>query len=132
MKKLLILLFLSFTISGYTYAAGSSGGDGDGLKKTDYQKAVTLIKSAKKFEKKGKTDKAMKKYQEAKKLLILSNKTKPNVIRMHRRNAKQSIPSIKLTSILKPVITIITHGIKNIPRYNAKFLKKGAVNVISI
>jgi len=78
MKKFLILLFLSFFISEYTYAAGSSGGDGDGIKKTDYQKAVTLIKSAKKFEKKGKTNKAMKKYQEAKKLLILSNKTKPN------------------------------------------------------
>ena len=74
MKKFLILLFLTFSISEYTYAAGSSGGDGDGIKKTDYQKAVTLIKSAKKFEKKGKTDKAMKKYQEAKKRALASQK----------------------------------------------------------
>ena len=76
MKKLLILLFLSFTISEYTYAAGSSS---DGApKKTDYDKAVTLIKSAKKFEKKGKNEKAQKKYEEAQKLLISSNKLKPN------------------------------------------------------
>ena len=78
MKKFLILLFLSFFISEYTYAAGSSGGDGDGLKKTDYQKAVTLIKSAKKFEKKGKTDKAEKRYKKALKLLTKANKKKPN------------------------------------------------------
>ena len=76
MKKFLILLFLSFTISEYTYAAGSSN-DG-GPKKTDYDKAVTLIKSAKKFEKKGKNEKAQKKYEEAQKLLISSNKLKPN------------------------------------------------------
>ena len=76
MKKFLVILFLSFTISEYTYAAGSSS---DGApKKTDYSKAVSLIKSAKKFEKKGKTDKALKKYQEAKKLLISSNRLKPN------------------------------------------------------
>ena len=77
MKKLLIILFLTFSVTEYSNAAGSSGGDAS-TNKTDYQKAVKLINSAKKFEKKGKTDKAQKKYIEAQKLLISSNKLKPN------------------------------------------------------
>ena len=46
--------------------------------KSDYEKAVTFVKSAKKLEKKGKMDKAKDKYQKAQKLLIKSNKKKPN------------------------------------------------------
>ncbi len=70
-----ILIALSQT----AYSAGSSGGDSDSSKqKTNYDKAFTLIKSAKKLENKGKKDKALKKYEKAKKLLIKSNVKKPN------------------------------------------------------
>ena len=46
--------------------------------KSDYEKAVSLIKSAKKYDKKGKPDKAEKRYKKALKLLLASNKKKPN------------------------------------------------------
>ena len=46
--------------------------------KSDYDKAVTLIKAAKKYEKKGKIEKANKRYEKAQALLIKSNKKKPN------------------------------------------------------
>ena len=45
--------------------------------KSDYDKAVTIIKAAKKYEKKGKLDKANKRYEKAQALLIKSNKKKP-------------------------------------------------------
>ena len=45
--------------------------------KTDYSKAVESIKWAKKYEKKGKLEKAKKRYEKAQKLLIKSNKKKP-------------------------------------------------------
>ena len=49
---------LSITLISNSYSAGSSsGGEGDGPKtKTNYEKAVKLIKSANKYEKKGKTN----------------------------------------------------------------------------
>ena len=76
MKKiLLIVIFLLATIQ-YSYAAGSSD-DGGGKQKTNYEKAVTLIKSAKKLEKKGKNEKALKRYKKAQKLLLKSNNKKP-------------------------------------------------------
>jgi len=46
--------------------------------KSSYEKAVSYIKSAKKLEKKGKLEKASKKYAKAQKLLLKSNKKKPN------------------------------------------------------
>ena len=46
-------------------------------KKTNYDKAVSLVKSAKKYEKNGKTEKAKKVYAKAQKLLIKSNEKKP-------------------------------------------------------
>ena len=59
-----------------TNAAGT--GDSNTSKvKSDYDKAVTIIKSAKKYEKKGKTEKAINRYEKAQKLLIKSNKKKP-------------------------------------------------------
>ena len=45
---------------------------------SNYDKAVKLIKFAKKYEKKGKIDKANKRYEKALKLLLKSNKEKPN------------------------------------------------------
>ena len=79
LKKILITsityLFLTINIFG----AGSSGGDVGSTKiKTNYEKAVSHIKIAKKFEKKGKLDKAKKRYAKAQKFLIKSNKKKPN------------------------------------------------------
>ena len=62
-------------------AAGSDGGDSSGSSaavKTNYDKAVSHIKIAKKHEKKGKLDKAKKRYLKAQKLLIKSNAKKPN------------------------------------------------------
>ena len=38
-------------------------------KKTNYDKAVTLIKSAKKLEKKGKNEKALSKYEKSSKII---------------------------------------------------------------
>ena len=73
---IIILLFLLFTTK--SFSAGSSSSDNNSNVKSDYDKAVVLIKSAKKLEKKGKTEKANKKYEKAKKLLIKSNKKKPN------------------------------------------------------
>ena len=77
MKKLIINLSIFFMLSANSLAAG-----GDAIsskeKKSKYEQAVKLIKSAKKLEKKGKTEKAEKKYLKAQKLLIASNKSKPN------------------------------------------------------
>ena len=78
MKKLLIAI--SFVLlSLNAYGAGSSGGDSSpAVKKTNYEKAVSYIDKAKKFEKDGKLDKAEKQYKKAQKLLIKSNNKKPN------------------------------------------------------
>ena len=78
-KKILFTILLSITLISNSYSAGSSGGEGDGpVTKTNYQKAVKFIKSAKKFEKKGKKDKAQLNYEKALKLLLKSNNKKPN------------------------------------------------------
>ena len=77
-RKILASLIL-ILISTNSYAAGSGNdSDGAGKIKSNYEKAVVLVKSAKKYEKKGKTDKANKKYKKALGLLLKSNKTKPN------------------------------------------------------
>jgi tetratricopeptide (TPR) repeat protein len=82
LKTITILLFLILSTSTNSYSAGSSGsssgGDGSSAKiKTNYEKAVSHIKWAKKYEKKGKTKKALKRYVIAQKLLLKSNKKKP-------------------------------------------------------
>ena len=79
LKKILItsITYLFLTIN--VFGAGSSGGDGGSTKiKTNYEKAVSHIEIAKKFEKKGKLDKAKKRYAKAQKNLIKSNNKKPN------------------------------------------------------
>ena len=57
-----------------SFSAGSSGSK----KETLYDEAARLIEIAKKMEAKGKIEKANKRYKKAKKLLIKSNKEKPN------------------------------------------------------
>ena len=50
-KKIILILFISTLFIGNSFAAGSSSND-EPKTKTDYDKAVSLIKSAKKYEKK--------------------------------------------------------------------------------
>ena len=68
-------IFILFTVN--SYSAGSSD-DNSSKVKSNYDKAVTIIKSAKKYEKKGKIEKANKRYEKALTLLIKSNEKKPN------------------------------------------------------
>ena len=83
MKKIILSLLISLFITTNVFAAGSSssgssGNDGgSSATQTNYEKAVLLVKSAKKYEKKGKSEKAKKVYLKAQKLLIKSNKKKP-------------------------------------------------------
>ena len=74
-KKTFLTLLTLILLSTNSYSAGSSN---DGGGKSSYDKAVTLIKAAKKYEKKGKAEKANKRYEKAKALLVKSNKKKPN------------------------------------------------------
>ena len=76
--KKFIKIFILLLVCTKSFAAGTSSGSGEASKvKTDYDKAVSLINSAKNYEKKGKTDKANKRYSKAQKLLIKSNEKKP-------------------------------------------------------
>ena len=76
-KFFLTLSFFTILLTN-SYSAGSSD-DSSSKVKSNYDKAVTIIKSAKKYEKKGKIEKAIKRYEKAKKLLIKSNNKNPNV-----------------------------------------------------
>ena len=77
MKNTILSLVILFLLTGNLFSAGSSG-DGETKSSSSYDQAVKLIKSAKKNEKKGKKDRAQSKYEKAFKLLIKSNKEKPN------------------------------------------------------
>ncbi len=72
-KKLLITLSFVLFFGNLLFAAGGDGGS----TKSNYDKAVKLIKSAKKYEAGGKIKKADDRYKKAFKLLIKSNKEKP-------------------------------------------------------
>ena len=77
-KFLTVLLFV--IITSPAFSAGSSGGSsGGGEEKpvTQYQIAEKMIKKAKKFEKKNKTDKAQKHYKKAIGYLLKHNKEFP-------------------------------------------------------
>ncbi len=76
MKKIILLISIIFFTTTNVNAAGSSSNDSSSTK-TNYEKAVAHIKSAKKYEKKGKLEKAKKRYTKAQKLLIKSNEKKP-------------------------------------------------------
>ena len=74
-KKIFFTFLLLLGLSVNSYSAGSSD---NSKTKTSYDKAVVLIKSAKKYEKKDKIKKANKRYEKALKLLIVSNEKRPN------------------------------------------------------
>ena len=76
-KKFILIFIIIFGFANYSFSAGSSD-NSSSKTKSNYEKAVTLIKSAKKYDKKGKADKAEKRYKKALKLLLVSNKKKPN------------------------------------------------------
>ena len=79
MKKIVLSFTILLLFTGNVFSAGSSGGDSESTKtKTNYEKAVAHIKVAKKHEKKGKLEKANKRYVKAQNLLIKSNNKKPN------------------------------------------------------
>ena len=73
-KKTFYTIVLLVLLSTNLYSAGT---DSTSKVKSDYDKAVTIIKAAKKYEKKGKLEKAKKRYEKAQALLIKSNKKKP-------------------------------------------------------
>jgi tetratricopeptide (TPR) repeat protein len=75
MKKLIYTLIMIIALTSNSFSAGSSNDTSE--VKSNYSKAYNLIKSAKKYEKKGKTEKAQKRYAKAQKLLLLSNEEKP-------------------------------------------------------
>ena len=78
-KFLTILLFVLITSAAFS--AGGSGGSGGGEESkpvTQYQIAEKMIKKAKKFEKKNKTDKAQKHYKKAIGYLLKHNKKFPS------------------------------------------------------
>ena len=73
-KKIFVILFLTL----FTTNSFSAGSDSTSTKvKSNYDKAVQSIKFAKKYEAKGKIEKAKKRYAKAQKLLLKSNKEKP-------------------------------------------------------
>ena len=76
-RKLFIAFLLSFFLITNVFSAGSTNSSSSKTKNY-YDKAVSLINSAKKFEKKGKEKKAIKDYEKAQKLLIKSNVEIPN------------------------------------------------------
>ena len=74
-KKIFVFLFLIL----FTTNSFSAGSDSTSSKvKSNYDKAVESIKFAKKYEEKGKLEKAKKRYAKAQKLLLKSNSEKPN------------------------------------------------------
>ena len=79
MKKIILSLSIIFLITTNLFAAGSSNNSSSGETKSNYEKAVKLIKSAKKNEEKGKEDKAKSNYKKALKLLVKSNKKNPDI-----------------------------------------------------
>ena len=59
-KKILITTLITIFYSIHAFSAGGDGDGGSSKVKTNYEKAVSYIKSAKKYEKKGKIEKAKK------------------------------------------------------------------------
>ena len=75
LKKLSITICLLILFSINLHAAGTSDGSSSKVK-SDYDKAVSLIKSAKEYEKKDKTKKANKRYKKALRIGAIEKKKK--------------------------------------------------------
>ena len=68
----MVIFYFTLIISLYGAATSSSSGS------SNYDKGASIIKKAKKLEKKGKIEKANKRYDKALKYLIKSNEEDPN------------------------------------------------------
>ena len=77
MKKLIYTLLIIIALTSNSFSAGTSSDNDSSPKVSDYTKAKNLIIAAKKYEEKGKTKKAEKRYAKAQKLLLKSNDKKP-------------------------------------------------------
>jgi tetratricopeptide (TPR) repeat protein len=77
MKKLIYTLLIIVALTNNSFSAGNSNDNDSTTKVSNYAKAKNLIKAAKKYEKKGKTEKAQKRYAKAQELLLKSNEKKP-------------------------------------------------------
>ena len=77
MKKLIYTLLIIVALTSNSFSAGTSSDNDSSSKVSDFTKAKNLVKAAKKYEKKGKIEKAQKRYAKAQKLLLKSNKKKP-------------------------------------------------------
>ena len=75
-KRILVIMFITLFTTN-SFSAGSDSSSSSKVK-SNYDKAVEAIKFAKKYEEKGKLEKAKKRYAKAQKLLLKSNKEKPN------------------------------------------------------
>jgi len=75
MKKYIYTLLITIVLTSNLFPAGTASDSSDSS--SYYTKAYNLIKAAKKYEKKGKIEKAQKRYVKAQKLLLKSNKKKP-------------------------------------------------------
>ena len=75
MKKFIYTLLIIIAFTNNSFSAGTSSDSSDSS--PNYTKAKNLIKAAKKYEKKGKTEKALERYTKAQKLLLKSNEKKP-------------------------------------------------------
>ena len=86
-NKYLILIFFFFLFNNYAYSAGTSSEAGKGgrddrsylkAKNSDFKKGLDALKQAKKYDKKGKLDKAKKRFNDAIKFFILANEENPS------------------------------------------------------
>ena len=72
-KKTILILLLLVNFSNYSLSAGTNSSGSNNY----YEQALPFIKAAKKYEAKGKIEKAKKRYSKALKILLKSNKDKP-------------------------------------------------------
>ena len=77
-KKLSWIIIVYLALISRSYGAAGSGGNGSVSSYSNYDKGAYIIKKAKKLEKKGKIEKAKKRYKKALGYLIKSNEKKPN------------------------------------------------------
>ena len=75
-KNISLIIIFYLALIKLSYGAASSGGSGTVSSSSNYDKGAYIIKKAKKLEKKGKTEKAKKRYEKALGYLIKSNEKK--------------------------------------------------------
>ena len=91
MKKYLILILITFFINSSLNSAGTSSNDQDPTwkrgnedithlkgKNSNFKRGVDALKQAKKYDKKGKSDKAIKRFNDSLKFFELANDENPN------------------------------------------------------